>query len=117
MEPPDATDAYERGCRRHVVLVRIQRTGNGPLRRFQYFVALDGRDFGGRQRGTLATTRIYRARGRRYRRIYKAGASPARRDYSRTNGPDWHAVLAIVAGRSRCGELYRQACRAGSLRE
>jgi len=46
----NAKDAYERGCGRYVVLVRIQRIGNGPLRRFQYIVAVDGRDFRGRQR-------------------------------------------------------------------
>jgi len=39
--------------------------GNGPLRRFQYIVAVDGRDFSGRQRGALATTRVYRSRRRR----------------------------------------------------
>src|SRR5206468_10593051 len=58
-------DAYECRGRRHVVLVRIQRIGNGSLRRLQYFVAVDGRDLGGRQRGTLATGRVYRARRRR----------------------------------------------------
>jgi len=82
----------------------FSRNWKGPLRRFQYFVAVDGGNLGRRQRSPFRSSKDSSAR-RSDIANSQSWRITCKMNHRRANGAHRHAVFTIVPRRARCRKL------------